>query len=124
MVVVWILVANQAEMGDGLIVLPAVDGQRGRVQPFFDRLRRVFTGRDLPLADVQIEAHAFKKLLLVWKLGEHRFEQLRGPGVIVVLKRFQPLLVDGNRLEICRASLRQRLADRLISGGRCPMCRR
>ena len=61
-VVVGILVADQAQMRDRLIVLAAVDRQRGGVQPFFDRLRRRFAVRRLTLTDVQVEPYAFVQL--------------------------------------------------------------
>ena len=112
-VVVGIFVANEAEMRDGLIVLPAVDGERRGVEPLVDCLWRRFAGRGLPLADVQVQADAFEELLLIRKLTQHRLEQ---PGRLVVrmaLQRLEPPFINRDRFEVCRSPLRRRRGRRL-----------
>jgi hypothetical protein len=54
-IVVGILVADEAQMRDRLVVLPAVDGERRRVEALVDGLRRGLLVRCLPLTDVEVE---------------------------------------------------------------------
>ena len=39
MVVVRIFVTDEPEVGNGLVVAPAVEGEGGRIEPFLDALR-------------------------------------------------------------------------------------
>ena len=44
MVVIRILVAYEPQVRDSLVVLPAVDGDGRRIEPFFNGLRCAFAG--------------------------------------------------------------------------------
>ena len=69
-IVIGIFVPHQVEVRDGLVVPPAIDGEGRRVQAFVDGLRRRLTGRDMPLADVQVEADALLELFFVGILAQ------------------------------------------------------
>ena len=99
-VVVRILVADQAEVGNRLIVLAGVDGQRCRVEAFVDRLRRRFLLSGLALADVQVEPYPLVEFLFLGVLPKHRFEQRRCLRIGVLLESLESTLVEGNRFEI------------------------
>ena len=73
-VVVGILVADEAQVRDRLVVAAAVDGERRGVETLVDRLRRGFARRGLTLADVQIQPDALVQLLFLGILAEHRLE--------------------------------------------------
>ena len=104
-VVVRVLVPHETQMSNGLIVMTAINRQRGSIEAFFERLRCALLRRHLPLADVQIEANAFQKLLFLWKLNEDRFEQLGCPPVIVALECLQASLIDRDGFEVGRSPL-------------------
>jgi hypothetical protein len=106
-IVVGILVANQAQVRDGLVVLAAVDCERGGVQTFGHGLRRVFALRSLSLADIQVETDALVKLLLVRVLPEHTLECVYRRAIVMTLKGFEPTLVKRDRLEVGRSPLRR-----------------
>ena len=64
-IVVRIFVAHETQVRNRLVVLPAVDGERRRVESLVDRLRRGLALRRLPLADIQVEPYALVQLLLL-----------------------------------------------------------
>jgi hypothetical protein len=105
-IVVGILVANQAKVCNRLVVLAAVDGERGRVQTLGHSLRRIFTLGSLSLADIQVEADPLEKLLLVRVLPEHALERVYRRAIVMTLKRVESPLVKGDRLEVGRSPLR------------------
>ena len=114
-IVVGIFVAHEAQVHDRLIVLAAVDGERRRVEPFFDGLRRGLAGRDLAPADVEIQPHALVQLFFFRVLAQHRFEDVLGAAVIVMLERLEAAFVQRHRLEVGRSALRRGLG-RLAPG--------
>ena len=65
-VVVGVLIADETQLGDRFVVLAAVYRQGRRVQTFFDRAgqRRLWCG--VAFADVQVQADALVKFLLVF----------------------------------------------------------
>jgi hypothetical protein len=113
-IVVWVLVANEAEMDNGLIVLAAVDGERCRVEAFVDRLRRILPLRGLALTDVQIQAHPLVQFLLIRVLSEHGFQSIDGGPVVMPLQRLESAFVKRNGFEICGPTLRCRRSDGLL----------
>ena len=104
-VVVRVLVAHQPQMGEGLVVAAAVDGQRRGVEPLVDGLRSRILRRRLPGADVQVEADAFVQFLLFRVEPQDRLEQRRGAPIVVFLDRSQPTFVQGDRLDVGGAPL-------------------
>ena len=84
-VVVRILISHEAKMGDGRVVLAAVDVEGGGVETLVDGLRSRPARCDLALADVEVEANAFVELFLFRVLAEDRFQDARGLRVIVTL---------------------------------------
>jgi hypothetical protein len=105
-IVVGILVADQAQMRDGLVVLPAVDGQGRGVQTFVDGLRGGFFLRRLALTDVQVEPHPLVKLLFLRILAKDRFQEVGRLLIGVPLQGFQAALIQRDRLEIGGSPLR------------------
>ncbi len=110
-IVVWILVANQPKMGNGLVVLATVDRERRRVQPLVHGLRRILALCGLTLADVQVQAHPLVKFFLVRILPEHRFKSVDRCAVVVPLQRLEAPFVQ--RHSLGRSTLRCRGNDRL-----------
>jgi len=106
-VVIGILIADQAEMGDGLIVLTTIDRERCRVQALVDGLRRCFSLRRLSLTDIEIQPNPLVQFLFFGVLPENGFEQADGFGVGVPLKCLEPSLIDSDGLEIGRTPLRR-----------------
>ena len=111
-IVVGILIAHETKMRDGLIVLAGVDGERRGVEPLVDRFRRRLARRRLTLTDVQVLADALVKFLFLRILAEDRFERVGGFAVCVTLEELESALVERDRLEICRSTLRPRLSCR------------
>ena len=101
-VVIRVFVANEAQVRDGLVVPATVDRERRGVQTLFHRLWSCFTRSRVPLADVQIQAHAFVELLFLGIQPQYRFEQCGGGVIVVPLQCFQSALVQGNGFEIGR----------------------
>ena len=73
-VVVRVFVAHEAKMGNRLVVLPAIDGERRRVQALVDGLRIRHSRGRLPLTDIQVEPNPFVQFLLFRILPQHRFQ--------------------------------------------------
>ena len=112
-VVIRILVADETQVRDRLVVLPAVDGKRRGVQTLVDGLRRGFLLRRLALTDIQVKTNAFVKLAFLRILTQDRLQQAGRLLIRVTLQRFESSLVQRDRLEIGLPSLwRARLRTR------------
>ena len=98
-IVVRVFVSHQPQVNDGFIMAPAVDGERGGIQAFTQRLGSSFSRCRLTGADVQIQADPLVQLLLLRVQLEYRLEKLHCGGVVLLNGRQTPL-VKGDRLEI------------------------
>src|SRR5262245_10743712 len=85
-VVIGVLVSNQVEVGDRLVVFPAVDGDGGGVEALVDRLRRRVRSNRLPLANVEVEPHSFVELLFLGVLSQNAFKKTKSVRIVVALE--------------------------------------
>ena len=99
-IVVGIFVADEAQMRDSLIVLPAIEGERRGVQTFVNCLRRRFARGRVAPADAQVETDPLVEFLFLWVLPEHRVQDVGGVVVLVPLQRFEAALVESDGLNV------------------------
>jgi len=99
-IVVRILVADEAKMRHRLVVPPAVQRERGGVEPLADRRGSTFARADLAFTDVEIQPYTLVKFLFLRVLTKDRLQQLERRRVIVTLHRAYGAFVDGDRLEV------------------------
>jgi hypothetical protein len=104
-VVIRVLVTDQAQMRDRLVVLPSVDREGRCVKAFVDRLWSGLALRGLSLTNIEVEPHAFVQLAFFRVLPQDRFQQVGRLLIGVALERLQSTLVKRDRLEIRGAAL-------------------
>ena len=105
-IVVGVFVANQPQVCEGLVVAPAVDSERRRIQTLFLRLRGGLLRLDLAVADVQVLPDAFVQLLFLGILTQDALECLGCPFEIMPLQCPHPALVKCDRLDVRHPVLR------------------
>src|SRR5262245_51677716 len=94
MVVVGDFVADQMQLRNGLVVAPAVDGDRRGEQPLLDGAWLRSLPRRLAPTDVQVQPDTLVQLFFFGILTQHRLETLAGVLVVVSLKRREAALVQ------------------------------
>lgn len=126
-IVVGIFVADQAQMRDGLVVLPTVDGEGRGVQAFIDGLGCGFLLRRLALTDVEVEPDPLVKLLFLRIQAKDRFQEACRLLICVPLQGFEAPLIQCDRLKIGGSPLWSRLyrcrLRRSCRGGRADVDR-